>query len=196
MQRKEGTPWWVWLIVVVIVLVVIIIFVASLGTVDVKNQLPQEFKDSKDEALRKHKALLAELDKKKALKEKLTRRFKYSYLTVRISLVIVCSVSIFYLGYFLGAQTLSDFLNYYEASIIVLFAMNFIAFGTIANFHDFIHVLRTKVENWVWSKNINLPKEIDSMTKDIETLNGQIEGKPTTLSLSETTEIKQVLKKE
>lgn len=190
MQRKVGTPWWVWLIVVVIVLVVIIIFVASLGTLDVENQLPQEFKDSKDEALKKHKALLAELDKKKALKEKLTRRFKYSYLTVRISLVIICSASIYYLGYFLGAQTLSDFLNYYEASIIILFAMNFIAFGTIANFHDFIHVLRTKVENWVWSKDINLPKEIDSMAKEIETQNGQIEGKPTTLSLPTTTKIK------
>jgi p-aminobenzoyl-glutamate transporter AbgT len=196
MAKSKSTPWWVWLIVVVIVLIVIIVFVASLGTVDVENQLPQEFKDSKDEALKKHKALLAELDKKKALKEKLARRFKYSYLTVRILLVIICSVSIYYLGYLLGAQTLGDFLNYYEASIIFLFALNFIAFGTIANFHDFIHVLRTKVENWVWSKHINLPKEIDSMTKEIETLNGQIEGKPTTLSLPTTTEIKQVIKKE
>jgi p-aminobenzoyl-glutamate transporter AbgT len=169
MRNKQSSHWWVWLVVVAIVLVVIIIFVASLGTIDVESQLPQEFKDSKDEALKKHKALLAELDKKKALKEKLTRRFKYSYLTVRIFLVIICSVSIYYLGYLLGAQTLSDFLNYYEASIIVLFAMNFIAFGTIANFHDFIQVLRTKVENWVWIKNVNLPKEIDSMSKEIET---------------------------
>jgi hypothetical protein len=194
MRNKQSSHWWVWLVVVAIVLVVIIIFVASLGTIDVESQLPQEFKDSKDEALKKHKALLAELDKKKALKEKLTRRFKYSYLTVRIFLVIICSVSIYYLGYLLGAQTLSDFLNYYEASIIVLFAMNFIAFGTIANFHDFIQVLRTKVENWVWIKNVNLPKEIDSMSKEIETLNGQIQGNPTTLTLPTTTEIKQVMK--
>lgn len=192
MQKKQSTPWWVWLIVVLIVLVVIIIFVASLGTLDIENQLPQEFKDSKDEALKKHKALLAELEKKKALKEKLARRFKYSYLTVRISLVIICSVSIFFLGYILGAQTLSDFLNYYEASIIALFAMNFIAFGTIANFHDFIHVLRTKVENWVWSKHINLPIEIDLMTKEIESLNGQIGGKPISLNLPTTTEARKM----
>lgn len=104
MQKKQSTPWWVWLIVVVIVLVVIIIFVASLGTLDLEKQLPQEFKDSKDEALKKHKVLLAELDKKKALKEKLARRFKYSYLAVRISLVIICSVSIYFLGYFLGTD--------------------------------------------------------------------------------------------
>ena len=74
--------------------------------------------------------------------------------------------------------------------------MNFIAFGTIANFHDFIHVLRTKVENWVWMKNINLPKEIDLVTKEIETLSGQIEGKPTTLSLPTTTKVKPEIKKE
>lgn len=179
MRRKESTPWWIWLIVVVVIIVVIVIYVASLGTINVsdENQLPQEFKDSKEEALKKHQALLAELDKKKALKEKLTKRFRVAYLSVRIILVIICTVSIYYLGYFLGAESLSDFLNYYEASIIVLFAMNFIAFGTIANFHDFILVLRTKVENWVWIKNINLPKEIDSMTKEIEMLNGQIEGK-------------------
>ena len=179
MRRKESTPWWIWLIVVVVIIVVIVIYVASLGTINVsdENQLPQEFKDSKEEALKKHQALLAELDKKKALKEKLTKRFRVAYLSVRIILVIICTVSIYYLGYFLGAESLSDFLNYYEASIIVLFAMNFIAFGTIANFHDFILVLRTKVENWVWIKNINLPKEIDSMTQEIEMLNGQIEGK-------------------
>lgn len=86
---------------------------------------------------------------------------------------------------------MSDFLNYYEASIIALFALNFIAFGTIANFHDFIHVLRTKVENWVWMKNINLPNEIDSVTKEIETLKGQIEGRQIPLSLPIKTETKQ-----
>jgi MFS family permease len=198
MKRKEGTPWWVWLLVVIGLLIVIVIFVASLGTVNVSDDkpLPQEFKDSKDKALKKHKALLAELEKKKSLKEKLDRRFKAAYLTVRILIVAVCGVSIFYLGYVLGAQTIEDFLNYYEASIIILFAMNFIAFGTLANFKDFIHGLRTRMENWVWSKHVNLPKEIDSMTKEIETLNGQIEGKTTTLSLPTSTEIKQEIKKE
>jgi uncharacterized membrane protein YhaH (DUF805 family) len=191
MQRKDRTPWWVWVIVVVIVLVVIIIFVASLGTLDVEKQLPKEFNDSKEEALKKHKALLAELEKKKSLKEKLDGRFKAAYLTVRIMIVAICGVSIFYLGFFLGAKTIGDFLNYYEASIIILFALNFIAFGTIANFHDFIHVLRTKVENWVWMKNINLPNEIDSVTKEIETLKGQIEGRQIPLSLPIKTETKQ-----
>jgi MFS family permease len=198
MKSKQSTPWWVWLLIVIGIIIVIAIFVASLGTINVSDDkpLPQEFKDSKDEALKKHKALLAELEKKKSLKEKLARRFKAAYLTVRIMIVAICGVSIFYLGYFLGAQTIGDFLNYYEASIIILFAMNFIAFGTIANFHDFIHVLRTKVENWVWMKNINLPKEIDSVTKEIETLNGQIEGKQIQLSLPTTTEIKESIKKE
>lgn len=192
MQRKVGTPWWVWLLVVIGIIIVIAIFVATLGIVNVSDNkpLPQEFKDSKPEALKKHKALLAELEKKKALQEKLDWRFKAAYLTVRIMIVAISGVAISYLGYVLGARAIGDFLDYYEASIIILFAMNFIAFGTIANFHDFIHVLRTKVENWVWSKDINLPKEIDSMAKEIETQNGQIEGKPTTLSLPTTTKIK------
>jgi amino acid permease len=191
MQRKDRTPWWVWVIVVVIVLVVIIIFVASFGTLDVEKQLPKEFNDSKEEALKKHKALLAELEKKKSLKKKLDRRFKAAYLMVRIMIVAICVVSMSFSGYVFGAKTIGDFLNYYEASIIILFAINFIAFGTITNLQNFINLLRTKVENWVWTKYINLPIEIDSVTKEIETLKGQIEGRQIPLTLPIRTETKQ-----
>lgn len=182
MKKNKSTPISVWLLVVVIVLIVVIVFVASFGTFDVKKQLPQEFKDSKEAAIKKHKALTAELDKKKALKKKLEIRFRNSYQAARISLVVICCTLVYLIGNRLGAQSLGEFLNYYQASIIFLFAMNFMAFGTVANFRQFIYFLRTRVENWVYGKHLSLPKEIKLVTTEIETLENKISIQPIALT--------------
>ncbi|WP_339810360.1 hypothetical protein [uncultured Imperialibacter sp.] len=171
-RKEESIPWWGWVLIVFGVVLVILIFVGSLGMFDAstKDILPPEFTDSKEEALKKNVALKEEIDKLTLLKERLDRRFRIVYFFVRIALVIVTSISIYFESVLLRAQTLEDFLNFYEFSIIILFAMNFIAFGTIANFNDFIHLLKAKIENWVWRRNLDLPKQIKNKETELTKL--------------------------
>lgn len=168
MTQKSNFQWWFWFLAILFIVVVIVFFIATLGTKNLGKT-----KDSREEILKKHKELQSLLNEKVALREKLTRRFKYTYLTVRILLVVLYGGAIYIGGYFLGFQSLEDFLAYYEFSIIILIVLNFITFGTVANFNDFISILQKKVENWVWVKHLNLPEEIKSISTKLSSVQNQ-----------------------
>lgn len=136
------------------IIVLLILFVASLGKFNPSDigKIPVEYKDEKEFAKRKHKRLSELIAKQETLKIKLDKKFKQIYFSVRIGMVLLWLgvLSIFYL---LGViNNLSDALNYSEASILILFALNFITFGTITDLKFFVAIIKIKTENWVYGK--------------------------------------------
>ncbi|MFZ6009476.1 MAG: hypothetical protein ACOYXT_03940 [Bacteroidota bacterium] len=152
-----------------------------------KDELPKEFKDSKDQAFQRHEALKRELEQKVALKEKLARRFKSVYAVVRFVLVTMW-LGPLYVLYRLGIViNVEDALNYSQASFFILLILNFITFGSLTNLNDFLGVIKLRVENWVWSKHLNLSDDILAKNQELETLAISLQTIPAS---SETSEIK------
>ena len=167
---------WIWIFLVIFIAIIILVYILSLGNVNIANEskiLP-DFKDTKEEAIKKHAQLQVELEKLQVLKLKLDRYFKFTYLIVRVLLIGGVSTLVYFIGKYFGAKTLSDMLDFYEASIIILFGLNFIAFGTVANSKEFIKLIRANVENFVWRKNLMLMTKIESFQKELVTLKESI----------------------
>jgi uncharacterized protein YpmS len=163
MKKERSLPWWVWAIIVIIgITIFIVVYTASLGTLKSidKPNLPDALKDSKEEANKRHAALKAELDKMIALRKKMERRVAIIYTFVRLILVGLWVGLMYTLYYYEFIKNVGDFLNYSEASLIVLLAFNFITFGNITNLNDFLSSVRIRVENIVWSTKITLSKDI------------------------------------
>ena len=147
------------LLIIIAIIVVIIVYVVSLGTV---NSGFKEFKDNKEQAKIRHKKLVELIQKKEALKIKLDKKFKRIYFSVRVGLVLIwfTSLSIFY---FLGfIKNIGDGLNYSEASILILIVFNFLTFGTLTNLENYLSLVKTKTENWIYGKYIDIDVEIES----------------------------------
>jgi len=164
-----------WMIVAILFLIIILWYL-SFGTYNfVKSaKWPDEFKDNLEEAKRKHKRLSEHLNKQQGLKLKLAKRFKLSYLIVRI--VFIASwfgflFSLFLLGMI---HNLGDALNYSEAAILIFVIANFITFGTITNLEGFIHLTKTKIENWIYGKYIDIDEKIKLHKAEESQLAGEI----------------------
>jgi len=175
MDNKKSKYYYV--IIAIVVIIVVIAFIVSLGKVSPGplSIIPEEFKDTKEEAKRRHKRLTDLLEKQLLLKKKLDRIFKRTYFIVRFGLVAIwCGmITIFY---FLGfIQNLGDALNFSQASILVLLALNFLTFGTITEFKNYINLIRTKTENAVYNKYLNLPVKIEANKNELVALEKEIE---------------------
>jgi len=48
--------------------------------------------------------------------------------------------------------------------------MNFITFGSIADLKEFLSVVKIRVENWIWGKNVDLPNVIERTANEITEL--------------------------
>jgi hypothetical protein len=184
MKNKQNTkkriPWWGWLIIIIVIVIIIVAYVASLGTIDLtkKEAIPEEFKDTREAARLRHEALKKELERMVSLRDHLNRRFKWVYTGVRVVLVLLWVSFLFLLYYFDVVNTLEDALNYSEASFIVIAIMNFITFGSFADLKDFLSIIKTRVENWVWAQNIDLHVEIELKNQEIASLSTVINGPP------------------
>lgn len=181
MSHKKSSSIPVWLIVLII-LVIIIIFVATLGSVNPGDavKFPEAFKDSKEEAKRKHKRLKEHIEKQEALKVKLNKKFKRTYFFVRLTMVIIWFVVLGVLYFFKLISNLGDALTYSEAMVLLLVIVNFLTFGSITNMNEFIDTLKIKTENWIYSKYKVLDKAIESNKMELEKLEDEI--KPTAQS--------------
>lgn len=165
--------------IVFLVIAIIIIFVASLGSINPSDigKVPQAFKDSKEEAKKRHKRLVELLEKQEALKTKLNKRFIRIYFFVRVGLIMIW-FAVLYAFYFLGfIQNLGDFLNYSEASILTLIAFNFLTFGTLTDLENYLTLMRTKIENWIYGKHITIGDKIESNKSELTELTKQIDNK-------------------
>lgn len=164
-------------LIVILIIILIIVFVITLGKLDVgKTQLvPDEFKDDKEEAKRKHKRLSELLAKQEQLKIKLTKTFKRMYFAVRILFVLLWGGILFTLYKFGLINNLGDILNYSEAGILICLVLNFLTFGTISNLHNFVSLISTKLENWIWGNYIHLDNKIENNKTELIELETKIQ---------------------
>jgi hypothetical protein len=190
-STRKIPNWVIWTIVVVVILIIIIAYIASLGTVNLTNKedLPTEFRDSREQALLRHKALKKELDQKLALREKLNKRFKAVYAIVRFALVALWLGPLYLLYRYEIISEVGDALNYSEASFFIILILNFITFGNLTNLSEFLTVLKARVENWVWAKNLNLTDDILANSRELENVTLSLSSVPTSQQALETNTI-------
>lgn len=157
--KKDDTNW---TLMVLFLLLLLVVYVLSLGKLDVGNNFsaPDEFKDDKEQAKRRHDKLKKLLEKKEALKTKLTKRFKRIYFAVRFSFIALWGVYIFTLFKINWVQNLEDVINYSEAAILIWIALNFLTFGSLSNINNFLGLIKVKLENWIWGKHVNIEENI------------------------------------
>lgn len=174
MSKKEDDVA-IWILVLLLVLF-IVIYIASLGTLNTGkvNIFPVEFKDSKEEVKRKHKRLKELLDKQLALKARLEKRFKRTYFFVRLFFILIWAVVLFILFVFRVVNNIGDALNYSEACILVMVALYFLIFGSISSLENFIDLIKSRVENLVCGKYININEKIEINLSELEKLNKEI----------------------
>lgn len=160
-KEKDKIPTW---LIVLVVLLIIILTIVTLGQFGYSgsNSLPEAYKDSREDAKRKHKKLVELIEKQKLLQQRLFKRFKMIYFSIRCLLVAIFAL----LGYcaikFNVVNDLSGLLNLIEVAIIGVAIANFLTFGSVRNYTDFIDLLKTRTENWIYGKYINLESRIES----------------------------------
>lgn len=163
-------------LIIVIVIFILIIYLASLGLINPTeaSKIPEEFKDTKEEAKRKHKRLSEHIKKHEALKIKLYKKFKWIYFFVRLGLLAIwfAMLSIFLFNGFIN--NLGDALSYSEASILILVALNFLTFGTITNLNNYIDLIKTKTENLVFGKYISIEVKVQLHKEQLALLEKEI----------------------
>jgi len=159
MSKQKNNLWDDFIEIVFWLLIALILYVITFGSINVG--FNEDLKDDRYNAYEKHMQLKKLIAQKEKLKQKLDRRFKYIYLTVRIVLVGIWIGFMYILYYRHYINDLGDFLNYSEISILVLVTLNFITFGTITELRNFIDLLKTKTENFVYGKYVNLEDSIN-----------------------------------
>lgn len=173
MNKKDNTiPTWAIALIIVVVIVIIIIYVVSLGNVNAGKitRVPEEFKDSKEETKRKHDRLKAHIEKQEGLKIKLDKKFIRIYFSIRLVFVLLWFALIIVLWSVGLVNNIGDALNYSEALILLLITLNFLTFGTITKLESFIDLIKTRTENWVFGKYLNLEDKIEIFKVEIENL--------------------------
>ncbi len=162
--------------IVILFIIILLIFLATLGSVGSQSipNLPEEFKDSREEAKRKHKRLSDHIEKQIALHAKLLKKFKNIYFFVRLGLVLIW-ISLLSVFYFLGfINSLGDAMNYSEASVLLIAVLNFLTFGSITNLKNYLDTIKIKTENWVYGKYADINYKIETNKKELDNLNRQL----------------------
>lgn len=162
------------LLIAIIIVIVIIVFLISLGKINWSSTIDKSQGKSKDDIQRRHDILKALVDKQKALKEKLAKRFRWIYFFIRLVFVGIWTVITLFIKWEL-INELGDFLNYSQAFFIGLVVMNFLTFGNLANLKSFLDNIKNRVENRVWGKYINIDNKISANVLEINSLSNQIE---------------------
>ena len=164
-----------YLVIAIVIIVILVLYVISFGKISTNNiGVPKEYKDSKEEAKRKHKRIKGLLEKQIAHKNKLEKIAKRVFLGVRIGLVLLWIAIMSGFWYFNFITDLEDFLNYSEAGILLLVTINFLTFGTITDLKEYIDLLKTKTYNWVFGKYINIGEKIETNKNNLVKLDDKI----------------------
>jgi len=172
MSGKKKDSDWLGVFIVLFIIILLILYVVSFGKLNIGNNLkaPNEFKDDKEQAQRRHNKLKALIEKKEALKIKLEKRFKRIYFLIRLGFVAVWAAYL-YIFILLGhVNNLEDVLNYSEAAILGWVALNFLTFGNLSTLNGFIDLIKMRLENWIWGKHLNLDSKIELNKQEVVVL--------------------------
>jgi hypothetical protein len=163
MSKKENFKWYHLLLIVGLVLF-IVYYLLTLGNGKVPKVkiVPDAFKGTYDFALNRHRKLKLLASKQLQLKKKLERVFKGTYLAIRIGLVVFWLGIMFVFWKIDHINDLEDFLNYSEASILVIITLNFLTFGKLTNLNEFLSRIKIRTENWIYGKYITLDERIET----------------------------------
>ncbi|WP_421979010.1 hypothetical protein [Roseivirga seohaensis] len=151
------------LIFVIVIAIVIIVYVVSLGNASVSKNItkvPPEFKETLQRARARHEKLKKLLSRRVELEKRLNKWFRLIYLGVRILFIALWGGGI-YIGYHFGViNDLEDGLNYSEALLLLIFAINFLCFGNLTNLKRLLDNIKLRVENWFFRKYTDLNPRI------------------------------------
>jgi hypothetical protein len=158
-ESKEASMF----LVAIVIILLIVFYLASLGKLNPAGigKLPDELKESIEKAKHRHKKIMAVLETQHALKTKLNKRFRTIYFFIRLGFVLLWAAFLVAFYFFGLVKNLGDGLNYSEALVLALIAVNFLTFGTISNLEKFIEVIKIKTENWIYGKHKNLNQKIE-----------------------------------
>lgn len=172
MKEKEDDTNLQKILIIIMIVIIITVFVVSLGRVNAGDAkiVPDEFKESKEEAKRKHDDAIKLLAGHEQLRNKLNKKSKGWYFFVRILFVLIWCWILITLYRFEFIKNLSDILSYTEAGILIFAILNFLTFGTIASFRDFIETIRIRIDNWIWRNHLDLNIQIENSRKEIKEL--------------------------
>lgn len=170
-SKIKNFKWYHLLLIVAIVLfIVYYLFTLGKGKVPKVPVVPDAFKDSYEYAVHRHRKLKDLVAKKEKLKKKLDRVFKLTYFSVRIGLVLVWGGVMFVFWKIGQINNLEDFLNYSEASILLIITLNFLTFGKLTNLNMFLNRIKIKTENWIYGKYITIDKKLEGNINEKQNL--------------------------
>lgn len=162
-SKKKRFKWYHFLFIVSVVLfIVYYLFTVGKGKVPKAQVVPDAFKDSYEHALHRHRKLNMQASKQLKLKKKLERIFKHTYFGIRIGLVAFWLGAMVVFWKMNHIKNLEDFLNYSEASILLIISLNFLTFGKLSNLNEFLSRIKIRTENWIYGKYITLDERIET----------------------------------
>lgn len=82
---------------------------------------------------------------------------------------------IFVLWLFHVVSSLSDILDWSEAILIFVVTINFLTFGNLKKIENYIHIIKIKIENWIYEKYITIEKEIETNKSEIKEIENTLE---------------------
>jgi hypothetical protein len=174
-QKDEEEKILIWILVIILIILTYIIYTASLGQIDITPHKDNEpLIDKKRLAEERHRKLLGLIEQKQELKLKLEKRFRYSYLAVRILFVLMYLGFNALLFFFLEITDLGTLLKWSEVLLIIIIIINFITFGTITNLKNVIAYFRNRIENWVYGKYVNIDEQIEKHLGETKILQEEI----------------------
>jgi ABC-type multidrug transport system fused ATPase/permease subunit len=162
--------------IVLIIVVIILIYVITIGYVNLLERLEEkeesaelsEFddKDNKDVKIvlsklkYRHKRLREIISKNEEINNKLNRRFKFIYSSVKVIFVLLFLgfVATLYLGF--GITDISNLLTWIGAFAILITVVSYLAFDSFNGVTDFNNSIKMKLESSIRSKCLSIEEKL------------------------------------
>lgn len=100
------------------------------------------------------------------MEARLNRNFRLAYAAIRILILALWGL-VLYLDQRGKAWDLEEALNLSEAILLVVIAANFLLSGDLTDLKRMVDRTKIRVENWVWSKHINLKEETQQLELEL-----------------------------
>ncbi len=156
-----------WLIIGLI-LFIVFVYTFSGGKVDVGEKIEKDNgKKSNDSLKVRYEKLKKLVEAKKTLYKKLTKKFKWIYFGVRLSLLGIFTSYCLMLYHGFGVTNLGELLNWIEVVAIIVVFFSFLAFGTFSNVREYVEKLKMRIEIMVFKKHFNLLNDVDGHENEL-----------------------------
>lgn len=159
--------------IILIIVVIILVYFITIGYVDLIDRLEEkeeraeikEFEENEEKiSLSKlkyrHARIKAIISKNEEVNNKLNRRFKLIYNSVKAILVLMFLGFVLLLYFGFGITDVGQLLTCLGVVTILLGLTSFIAFGTLNGVSDFVNSIKMKLESSIRSKCISIEEKL------------------------------------